>query len=75
MGSLYLWAVILAFAVFSSVQFSHSVVSNSLQPHELQASLFITNSRSLLKLMSIESVMLLLMLLSHVSCVQLCVTP
>ena len=43
---------------FSSVQFSHSVVSNSLQPHELQrqASLSITNSRSLLKLMSIESV-------------------
>ena len=43
---------------FSSVQFSHSVVSNSLQPHELQrqASLSITNSQSLLKLMSIESV-------------------
>ena len=36
-------------------------MSNSLQPHELhaahQASLSITNSRSLLKLMSIESVM------------------
>ena len=42
----------------SSVQFSHSVVSSSLQPHGLQhASLFIANSRSLLKLMSIESVM------------------
>ena len=40
-----------------SVQFSRSVVSNSLQPHGLPASLFITNSRSLLKLMSIESVM------------------
>ena len=43
------------------VQFSHSVVSNSLWPHERhsahQASLSITNSRSLLKLMSIELVM------------------
>ena len=38
--------------------FSHSVVSDSLQPHEWQqASLSITSSRSLLKLMSIESVM------------------
>ena len=46
--------------IFSSVQFSRSVVSDSLQPHELQhakASLAITNSRSLLKLRSIESVM------------------
>ena len=45
---------------FSSVQFSHSVVSDSLQPHELQhakASLSTTNCWSLLKLMSIESVM------------------
>ena len=41
---------------YSSVQFSCSVVSNSLQPHRYQASLSITNSRSLLKLMSIESV-------------------
>ena len=45
-----------------SVQFSsvHSVVSDSLQPHESQhhqASMSITNSRSLLKLMSIESMM------------------
>ena len=51
-----------------SVQFSWSVLSNSLQPHGLQhtrppwaaahqASLSITNSQSLLKLMSIESVM------------------
>ena len=41
------------------VQFSRSVVSDSLQPHDTacQASLSITNSRSLLKLMSIESVM------------------
>ena len=46
---------------FSSVQFSGSVVSNSLRPHGLQAtcqaSLPITNSQSLLKLMSTESVM------------------
>ena len=45
---------------FSSVQFSCSVVSDSLQPHELQhgqASLSITNSRSSLRLMSIESMM------------------
>ena len=39
----------------SSVQFSHSVVSDSLQAHE--ASLSITNSQSSPKLMSIESVM------------------
>ena len=39
-----------------SVQFSHSLMSNSLRPHG-QASLSITNSRSLLKLMSIMSVM------------------
>ena len=43
----------------SSVQFSRSVVSNSLRPHKSapQASLSITNSQSSLKLMSIESVM------------------
>ena len=43
-----------------SVQFSHSVVSHCLRPHgpqHCQASLSITNSRSLLKLTSIESVM------------------
>ena len=41
-----------------AIQFSCSVVSNSFQPHELQhASLSITNSQSLPKLMSIESVM------------------
>ena len=40
-----------------SVQFSHSVVSYSLRPHgPYQASLSITNTRSLLKLMSIELV-------------------
>ena len=43
---------------FSSVQFSHSVVFDSLWPHGLQqASQAIANSQSLLKLMSIESVM------------------
>ena len=44
----------------SSVQFSRSVVSNSLWPHGLQHArplCLITKSRSLLKLMSIESVM------------------
>ena len=43
----------------SSVQFSHSVVSDSatLWTAARQASLTITNSRSLLKLVSIESVM------------------
>ena len=41
------------------VQFSHSVVSDSLRPHELQhaRSLSITKSRSSLKLTSIEQVM------------------
>ena len=45
--------------MFSSVQFSDSVVSDSATPWTTahQASLSITNSRSLLKLMSIESVM------------------
>ena len=44
---------------FSSVQFSHSVVCYSVTPWTIahQGSLSITNSRSLLKLMSIESVM------------------
>ena len=44
----------------TSVQFSRSVVSNSLRPHELQhgqASLSITNSQSPPKPMSIELVM------------------
>ena len=42
-----------------SVQFSRWVVSDSLQPHGLQhtTSLSVTNSRSLFKLMSMESVM------------------
>ena len=44
---------------FSSVQFSHSVVSDSATPWitARQASLSITNSQSLLRLMSVESVM------------------
>ena len=41
----------------SSVQFSHEVMSNSLWPCGHQASLSITNSQSLFKLMSVESVM------------------
>ena len=44
---------------FSSVQFSHSVVSESLRPHESQHArppCPITNSWSLFKLMSFESV-------------------
>ena len=45
---------------FSSVQFSRSVVSDSLRPHGLQQSGLpvITNSQSLLKLLAIELVML-----------------
>ena len=43
--------------MWKSVQFSHSVMSDSLQPHVLQQALSITNSHSLLKLMSIELVM------------------
>ena len=41
----------------SSVQFSCSFMSDSLWPHGCQGSLSITNSRSLLKLMSIEPLM------------------
>ena len=49
----------------SSIQFSHSVVSDSMSPHGLQHARLpyqlpfptITNSRNLLKLMSIESAM------------------
>ena len=45
--------------MYSSVQFSRSVVSDSLPPHESarQASLSITNSWSSLRLTSIKSVM------------------
>ena len=51
---------LLLILTFSSVQFSLSVVSNSLLHHgsqHRQASLSITNSRSLLKLMSMDLVM------------------
>ena len=56
------WACLFTFTPPSprSVQFSHSVASDSLQPPWTaahQASLSITNSRSLLRLMSIVSVM------------------
>ena len=50
---------VLSFSLVS-VQFSSSVMSDSLRPHGLQhakASLSITNSRSLLKLISIQLVM------------------
>ena len=40
-----------------SVQFSHSVMSDSLRPHECQASLSITNSRSSARLRFTKSVM------------------
>ena len=63
-GFLFIFGKIFGFRflskMFSSVQFSCSVVSDSLQPHGLQharASLSITNSQSLLKLMPIKSVM------------------
>ena len=48
----------LSCCAFSSVQFSHLVVSDSLRPHAAcLASLSITNSQDLPKLMSNESVM------------------
>ena len=53
------WELLLTVSV-KRIQFSHSVVFNSLRPQWTtahQASLSITNSRSLPKLMSIESVM------------------
>ena len=45
--------------ICNSVQFSHTGMSDSLQPHGLQHASFlsITNSQTLLKLMSVESVM------------------
>ena len=46
-------------SIMEPVQFSHSVMSDSLQPHGLQHAMFPcpSNSQSLLKLMSIESLM------------------
>ena len=57
----------------TSVQFGHSVVSNSGTPWTAacQASLSITNSQSLLKLMSIESVMPF----NHLICCPLVLLP
>ena len=49
--------ILMGGAMLSSIQFGRSVVYDSWQPNRLQASLSITNSRSLFKLMSIESVM------------------
>ena len=63
MGFLFYLMASLAFRIplwpFSSIQFSRSVMSDSVTPWTAarQASLSITNSRGLLKLMSIESVM------------------
>ena len=58
-GSILLPCLFDFYAEFSSVQFSCSVVSDSVTPWTTpcQASLSITNSQRLLKLMSIESVM------------------
>ena len=49
--------ILMGGAMLSSIQFGRSVVYDSWQPNRLQASLSITNSRSLFKLMSIELVM------------------
>ena len=54
------WGIPFLCLCFSSVQFSRSVMSDSLRPHESQhrqASLSITNSRSSLRVASIKSVM------------------
>ena len=50
---------LVGFSLFSSVQFSHSGVTDSVTPQTAahQASMSITNSQSLFKLMSTESVM------------------
>ena len=56
---------------FSSAHFSHSVMSDSLRPHgQASASLSITNSQSLLKLMFIEPVMPSNHLIPFSSCLQ-----
>ena len=51
----------ISYILHSSVHFIHSVLSDSLQPHEshtaCQASLSITSSQSSLQLMSVESAM------------------
>ena len=55
----YLDFLVIAVLTSESVKFSRSVVSDSVTPWTAahQASLYITNSQSLLKLMSVESVM------------------
>ena len=63
---MYYWSLmwkILSITLLGCVQFSRSVVSDPLRPHELQhvrASLSITNSRSSLKLTPIEVVLKIL---------------
>ena len=49
--------ILVMLLIFCYLQLSCSVVTNSLRPHGLQASLSITNSWSLLKIISIKSVM------------------
>ena len=58
-GSVTELVLMMATGMLSSVQFSHSVMSDFVTPWTAgyQASLSITNSQSLLRLMSIESVM------------------
>ena len=55
----YIYIYIYIYLYINSVQFSHSVVSDSATPRTEahQASLSITNSQSLLKFMSVESMM------------------
>ena len=55
----YIFSSLISLPFFPSVQFSHSVMSDSLRLHEsaCKASLSITNSQSSLRLASIESVM------------------
>ena len=49
--------LIYSFPIFTQIQFSHSVVSDSLWPYSMPGFLPIFNCQSLLKLMSIEWVM------------------
>ena len=57
---MYIFEILYCLTINGSVQFSRSVVSDSLQPHGLQHARLpwsITNSWSLLRLMSVESVL------------------
>ena len=49
--------ILVMLLIFCYLQLSCSVVTNSLRPHGLQDSLYITNSWILLKIISIKSVM------------------